>query len=152
IQPLRPASAYSVPFTFADIGPDNVRNTSDDQNVTLYGIPNSLISGCSASVTAPTPTCAYPTNSLITSTPQNGKYKTYEASVNKRMSHNFSLGGGYGFTWSHDFPIAFAATPNGPFAYDYTSAGFKMNGTYNAPYGILLSALYRFQLGTNYGR
>jgi len=152
IQPLRPASAYTAPFTFADIGPDNIRGTADDQNVTLYGIPTSLISGCSASVTAPTPTCAYPTNSLITDTPQNGKYKTLELSINKRQSHNFSLGGGFGYTWQHDFPIAFAATPNGPFDYDYSSAGFKMNATYNAPYGILFSGLYRYQLGSNYGR
>src|SRR2546426_7300641 len=115
-------------------------------------MPNSLSWGCSASVPPPTPTWAYPPNSLITDTPSNGKYKTIELSINKRQSHNYSLGGGFGYTWQHDYPIAFAATPNGPFDYDYSSAGFKMNATYNAPYGILFSGLYRYQLGTNYGR
>ena len=31
--------AYSVAFPFTDIGADNVRNTADDQVITLYGMP-----------------------------------------------------------------------------------------------------------------
>jgi hypothetical protein len=36
--------------------------------------------------------------------------------------------------------------------YDYSTYSFKANGTYNAPFGILLSAVYRFQAGQNYAR
>ena len=151
-QPLRPASAYNAPFTFTDVGPDGKAGTADDKALTLYGIPSSLISGCSASVTTVTPTCAFPTNSVVMTVPNNGKYKTLEFSLNKRQSHNYSLGAGFGYTWQHDFPATFAATPNGPFDYDYSSASFKANGTYNAPYGILLSGVYRYQLGANYAR
>lgn len=151
-QPLRPASAYNAPFAFNDIGVDGVSGTVDDKSLTFYGIPSALISGCSATVTTVTPTCAYPTNSVVTNAQQNGKYKTVEFSVNKRQSHNYSLGAGLGYTWQHDFPVTFAATPNGPFDYDYSSASFKANGIYNAPFGILLSGVYRFQLGSNYAR
>src|SRR6185312_12846995 len=71
-QSLRPASAYTVPFSVVDKGPDNIQGTADDQNLTFHGIPNSAISGCSAAVTTPTPTCAYPTTQFVTNTGQDG--------------------------------------------------------------------------------
>ena len=39
LQPGRPASAYTVPFTFVDIGVDGLRGTGDDKNLTFYGFP-----------------------------------------------------------------------------------------------------------------
>ena len=38
-QPFRPVSAYTVPFTVVDRGNDGVLGSSDDQNLTGYGIP-----------------------------------------------------------------------------------------------------------------
>jgi hypothetical protein len=128
-----------------------VVGTADDQNLTFYGIPNSLISNCSG-VTSPTQTCAYPTNQVTQNAPQNGTYKTFEAAVNKRMSHKYSLSFGMGYTWQHDFPLTYPNTPNGPFDYDYRSFSAKANGLYQAPWGILLSAVYRYQAGANYAR
>ncbi len=151
-QPLRPASAYSVPFTVVDRGNDGVLGTADDQNLTAYGIPNSLISGCASSVTAATPTCAYPTNNVVQNSPDNGAYKTFEMSLSKRQSHNYSLGAGFGYTSQHDFPYGYPNTPNGPNDYDFSTYSFKANGTYNAPFGILLSGVYRYQVGSNYAR
>src|SRR5216683_2028373 len=60
-QPLRPAGAYTVPFSVADVGDDGISGTADDATRTFYGIPSALISACTG-VTAPTPTCQYPTN------------------------------------------------------------------------------------------
>jgi hypothetical protein len=151
-QPNRPASAYTVPFTVVDRGNDGVLGTSDDQNLTAYGIPSALISGCTSSTTSPTATCAYPSNSVVSNAADNGKYKTLEASISKRQSHNYSLGAGIGYTWQHDFPYGYPNTANGPADYDYSTYSFKANGTYNAPFGILLSAVYRFQAGQNYAR
>jgi hypothetical protein len=158
-QNQRPASAYSVPFTFVDRGPDNIVGSADDQNLTFYGIPTALISGCAASVVTPTPTCQFPTTQMLMNQPQNGKYKTFELSINKRQSHNYSLGGGFGYTWQHDYPgltpggtSAYPNTPNGPFDYDYRGAGFKLNGQYMAPWGITISPLFRFQAGSNFAR
>jgi hypothetical protein len=151
-QPLRPASAYTVPFTFIDKGPDNVQGNADDQTLTFYGIPSGLVSGCTASTTTVTPTCAYPTNQVTMNQDQNGTYKTFELSLNKRQSHNYSLGAGLGYTWKHDFPLTFPNTPNGPFDYDYRDFSFKINGMYNAPYGISISPVFRFQAGQNFAR
>jgi len=138
-QPNRPASAYSVPFSVVDVGDDGVRGTADDQNLTLYGIPNGA-------------TGSFPTTQVVMNQPNNGRYKTIEASLNKRQSHNYSLGAGFGYTWRHDFPYGYPNTPNGPFDYDFSSASFKANGQYTAKWGILLSAVYRFQLGENFAR
>ena len=144
-QPLRPASAYTIPFTVTD--------PNDSSNVlTAYGIPSSQISGCSSTVTSPTPNCLYPTNNVVTNSPDNGTYKTFEFSMNKRQSHNYSLQGGFGYTWQHDFPYGYPNTPNGPADYDFTTYSAKVSGTYAFPYGINLSAIYRFQSGQNYAR
>src|SRR5262249_48278298 len=149
-QPNRPASAYTVPFTVVDVGDDGVRGTADDQNLTVYGIPSSLIPAAAcAGLTAPTAACPYPNNQVVQNSPDDGKYKTIEASINKRMSHRYSVSAGYGYTWRHDFPYGYPNTPNGPFDYDFSSAGFKANATYTAPWGILVSGVYRYQLGEN---
>ena len=139
MQGLRPASAYTVPFTFLDRGLDGLIGTADDRNLTFFGIPNSQLG-------------LYPTTQIVMNTPNNGNYKTVEASMNKRQSHGYSIGGGVGYTWLHEFPLTYPNTPNGPFDYDYTIANFKANGTYQAKWGILLSSVYRFQLGSNYAR
>ena len=158
MQGLRPASAYTVPFTVTDPGPDgSAATTADNQSLTFYGIPNSLISGCSATVTSPTATCAYPTNQVVQNAANNGKYKTIEFALNKRQSHNWSANIGAGYTWQHDFPgynlnPGFPNTPNGPFDYDYTFYSVKATGTYQFPWGILSSVSYRFQSGQNYAR
>ncbi|MEP6893263.1 MAG: carboxypeptidase-like regulatory domain-containing protein [Gaiellaceae bacterium] len=138
-QPNRPASAYSVPFTVVDVGPDGVRGTGDDQNLTVFGIPTASIGN-------------FPNNQVVQNSLDNGTYKTIEASLNKRQSHGYSLGVGFGYTWQHDFPYGYPNTPNGPGDYDFSSLGLKGNGTYAAPFGILLSGVYRFQRGSNYAR
>jgi hypothetical protein len=138
-QPNRPASAYSVPFTVVDVGPDGVRGTADDQNLTAFGIPTASIGN-------------FPNNQVVQNSLDNGAYKTIEVSLNKRQSHNYALGIGFGYTWQHDFPYGYPNTPNGPGDFDFSSMGLKANGTYSAPFGILLSGVYRFQLGSNYAR
>ena len=151
-QPNRPAGAYTVPFNVIDPGADGVTGTGDDQTLTAYGIPSSQITGCTATQTVASATCAYPANQVISNSPDNGSYKTFEVSLNKRQSHNYSLGAGFGYTWQHDYPYGYPNTPNGPSDYDFTTYSGKVNGTYNAPFGILLSAVYRFQAGQNYAR
>ena len=101
---------------------------------------------------SPTAACPYPNNQVVQNSPDDGRYKTIEASINKRLSHRYSLSAGYGYTWRHDFPYGYPNTLNGPFDYDFSSAGFKANGTYTAPWGILLSGVYRYQLGENFAR
>ena len=151
-QPLRPVGAYTVPFSVNDSGPDGVANTADDVSRPYLGIPNSLIAGCTATTTTVTPTCAYPTNNVITNAADNGTYKTIEFSLNKRQSHNYSVSTGFAYSWQHDFPRGYPNTPNAPGDYDYSSYSFKVTGMYNAPWGINISPVYRFQAGPNYSR
>jgi len=142
-----------VPFTVVDKGPDNVQGTADDQNLTFYGIPSGLVSGCTATTTVATPTCAYPLNNVVGNAAQNGVYKTFEVSVNKRQSNHYSLGAGVGYTWQNDFPAGSAPnTPNGPFNYNYRSLSGKVNAQILAPWGISISPVFRFQAGANYAR
>jgi hypothetical protein len=150
-QPLRPASAYSVPFNFTDPGLDGVAGTADDAVRTYYGIPSTAISGCSG-VTTVTPTCQFPTNNVVQNLADNGTYKTVELSLNKRQSHHYSASAGFGYTWQHDFTRGFPNTPNGPGDYDFTIYSFKANAIYNAPWGINISPVFRFQAGINYAR
>jgi len=150
-QPQRPASAYTVPFSAADVGDDGISGTSDDATRTFYGIPSALITNC-AGVTTPTPTCQYPTNQVIMNQPNDGKYKTVEFSLSKRQSHNYSVNAGVGYTWQHDFPRGFPNTPNAPGDFDFTSYSFKASGSYLAPWGISFSPVFRFQAGANYAR
>jgi len=150
-QPNRPASAYTVPFTVADVGDDGVAGTGDDASRTFFGIPNALIANC-AGLSAPTAACQFPANQMVMNQPNDGKYKTVEFSLNKRQSHNYSVNAGLGYTWQHDFPRGYPNTPNAPVDYDFRSFNFKVSSTINAPWGINVSPVYRFQAGANFAR
>src|SRR5262249_23261153 len=89
---------------------------------------------------------------VVQNSPDNGSYKTVEFSLSKRQSHNFSVNAGLGYTWQHDYPRGYPNTPNAPIDYDFTSYSFKASGMYNAPFGISISPVYRFQAGPNYAR
>ena len=69
-----------------------------------------------------------------------------------RFAEERNISAGHHVLVGFDFPYGYPNTPNGPFDYDFSSAGFKANGQYTAPFGILLSAVYRYQLGENYAR
>ena len=81
-----------------------------------------------------------------------GRYKTVEASINKRYGNKWSASFGFGYTWLHDFPKAYPNTPNQPGAEDRTAWGFKASGSYDAPYGIRISPILRHQSGVNFAR
>jgi len=143
-QPYRPASAYTVPFDVTDPVTGNALRE--------YGIPGSAIAGCTPSITTPTANCLYPVTQVEMNQPNNGSYKTVEVSATKRMSHHFSGGGGYGYTWINDYPQGYPNTPNAPGRNPYSFYSLKATGQFELKYGILLSAVYRFQAGQNYAR
>jgi hypothetical protein len=142
-QPGRPISAYTMPFTFTDVGVDGVSGTGDDRVLTYLGVPRGQLND-------------FPVNSVIMNTPAFGRYKTIESSITKRPSNRWSMNAGFGFTWLHDFPVSagspYPNTPNGPFDENYTRWDIKVGGTYEGPWGIRVSPQLRHQAGPNFAR
>jgi hypothetical protein len=139
----RPISVYTQPFTFVDLGLDGVRGTADDRNLTMYGIPASVAAGLS-------------TDQYVMNLPEFGRYKTIEVSTNKRYGNRWSASLGGAFTWLNDFPDNYPQTPNKYLDYQdgehRTTWNFKASGSYDAPYGIRLSPIFRHQSGVNFAR
>jgi hypothetical protein len=139
--PGRPIEAYTVPYTVVDPGVDNAIGTADDGVLNLLGVPNT-----------PDVNTRYPLTNVVMNTPRFSRYKTLEASMNKRLSNKWTAQIGGSYVWAHDFPGAYPNTPNGTFDEDTTRWDFKLSGTYEAPYGIRLSPLVRHQAGANFAR
>jgi hypothetical protein len=139
-QPGRPAEAFSVPYTFIDIGVDGRSGTSDDRPLTFFGLPSSQAS-------------AFPNNNVVMNVDRYGRYKTFEVSLNKRYANRWSASIGGSHTWMTDFPSGlFPNNPNLPGAEDRTLWNFKATASYDAPYGIRISPVLRHQSGSNYAR
>ncbi len=149
--PGRPVSAYTVPFSFLDVGVDGVRQTAagntpaaapaagDDRWLTLLGVPN----------TADVNT-RFPVTNVTMNLDSYGRHKTIEASANKRLSNRWSMQVGGSHTWSDAY-----SQPNNPNVdpnNDSTRWDFKVSGIYEAPYGIRIAPLVRHQAGANFAR
>ena len=139
--PGRPIEAYTVPYSVVDPGVDGVTGTADDGRINLLGVPN----------TADVNT-RFPLTNVTQNTPRFSRYKTFEASLNRRFSNRWSAQIGGSHTWAHDFPNNYPNNPNVPFDEDTTRWDFKLSGTYEAPYGIRMSPLVRHQAGANFAR
>ncbi len=135
----RPIGAYTTPFTFVDIGVDGIRNTADDRNLTMFGVSSAA-------------QAAFPTTRYVTNLPEFGRYKTVEASANKRYGNRFSASLGGSHTWLFNYPNSFPNTPNQPGAEHRTTWQFKVSGSYDAPYDIRISPILRHQSGVNFAR
>ncbi|HEX4915110.1 MAG TPA: hypothetical protein VFV51_14180, partial [Vicinamibacterales bacterium] len=145
--PGRPIEAYTVPYSFVDVGPDGLTGTGDDRTLQLLGVPSSQAGN-------------FPLTNVVMNTPRFSRYKTMEASMLKRLSNRWSAQVGGSFTWAHDFDGGYPNTPNGAgytgaspsFDEDTTRWDFKASGTYEAPFGIRVSPLLRHQAGQNFAR
>jgi hypothetical protein len=86
----RPISAYNVPITVVDPGPDGTRGTSDDKNVAMNNLnPANL---------------ALPVANFVNNPPGfEANYKNIEVSANKRYSHKWSLTASFLYTWVDEY-------------------------------------------------
>ena len=135
----RGLSAYTAPFTFRDNGLDGVANTADDRVLNLLGFPTANAA-------------QFPVTQYVTNVPQFSRYKTVEASMNKRYGNKWSASIGGAYTMLHDFPNNYPQNPNQPGVQDRSTYNFKASGSYDAPFGIRLSPVLRFQSGANFAR
>ena len=137
--PGRASDAYTVPYPFTDIGPDGVSGTGDDRELTLLGLPTELQD-------------QFPTDQVVMNVPEFGRYKTVEASVNKRYGNRWSAQTGFSYTWQTSFPEGFPDNPNEPGVQDRSYWSWKLSGMFDAPYGIRITPVVRHQAGDNYAR
>ena len=125
--------AYSSAFTYNDIGADNVRNTADDQVLTLYGMPTSQAG-------------QFPLDQVVENLPRQSRYDTIEVSMNRRYAGKWSASIGGAYTWLDDFPATVANSwPRNaslPGQLNRVTWNLKATGSYDAGWGIRLSPVF----------
>ncbi len=150
----RPIGAYNVPVTILDPGPDGVLRTADD---------GPSIQGSNLSAAA----LALPVLNELQNTPGHDDFYTLEFSASKRASGHWSLNGSFSYRWNLDNSTSYfgnslralqdVSSPNDTInttngRYEFTTWAFKINGTYEAPYGVRVTPSLRNQSGQPYGR
>jgi hypothetical protein len=140
---LRPYSAYNIPITRFDPGPDGVLNTADDPGttITFYEYPVALRGA------------AFETTTLVTDPNANHTYKTIEFAASRRLARNWQLGASYSATKKNiPFGVStppLAVNPNAEiFVADHTwEWNAKASGAYVFKYDITASANFEHRSG-----
>jgi len=151
-----PYSAFTVPMSVTDPGPDGRVGTADDGGqITAYDL-----------------TAAYrgltPVNMTTNVPGSDADYHTFEITGTKRMSRRWSVLASYGYTKSFDQGNSYLGnsvrqnnlpvTPNDQIntndgRQDYSRQTIKLNGTWNSPWwGVTFSPMLRYQQGFPFGR
>ncbi len=150
----RPMSAYNVPITIRDPGVDGVLGNADD---------GPGIQGFNLNAAA----LAAGVSNITTNLPGSAEYQTIEVSANKRQAGRWSLQGSFALRWNEDQETAYfgnnlrslttPSTPNDLIntdggRYNFTMWTAKINGSFDAPWGIRLTPALRVQQGQPFGR
>lgn len=140
----RPFSAYNVPATIPDPGPDGRVGTSDD------GAPIAALALNAANAALP----AVNLRTFISDDPAD--YYTWEITGNKRMSNRWSLSASFAKTWTRD---ALSATNPSALIFaesdgrrHFTNWQSKILSTLQAPYDIRLTPVLRMESGPPFAR
>jgi hypothetical protein len=148
VEQSRTLSLYTNPVTITDPGPTG----TTPKPVTVYDIP--------AGVTLPSSIQEWESPDS-----NNSYFRNIEVSASKRMTGRWSANGSYLATWT-TAPLNATSTsptassnviPSQPNILQYNEtrkydSNFRVFATYHAPWGILISPIYRFQLGSQLGR
>ncbi len=140
VQVGRSYAGYSDTRTFNDPGPDGIAGNVDDGGPFIaYDYP--------AGVTIPASRTDLRNQPLIESWDQN-----LDLTINKRLSNRWSLLSSFLYNWDHG--VDAPQTPNGERfkEKDLTNWAFKLFGTYQAPWGITVNPVLRYQQGVNLSR
>jgi hypothetical protein len=156
VNSLRPFSAYNVPVSVVDPGPDGITGNADDRSVSALNLDPSLLSA---------------SNQLVTNIDDyEGTYKTLEFSANKRYSNRWSALASFSYTWTNEFGNlyfnnrfatavsnfsffgSYPTNPNEKTENDYTNWNGKLSGTVNAGWGVNVTPVWKVQSGAPYGR
>jgi hypothetical protein len=153
---LRPFSAFNVPTTVRDPGPDGVLGNGDDgPNVAAFNLDDTTRG-----------------SNQVTQNIDGyeGTYKTLEFSANKRYTKRYSLGASYSYTWTREFGNnyfnnrfgtavsnfaffgSYPGNPNEHTENDFTNWNVKLNATVDAGWGVRVTPVLKMQSGAPYGR
>jgi hypothetical protein len=156
VNTARPFSAFNVPLTVADPGPDGVAGNGDDgPAVSALNLDD--------------------TTRGVNTVTQNidgyeGTYRTLELAANKRYSNRWSMNASYSFTWTEEYGNlyfnnrfgtavnqfslfgSFPSNPNERTFNEFTNWNAKFSGTVDAGYGIRVTPVWKIQSGAPYGR
>ena len=142
------STAYAPTRVVTDFGPDNIRGTADDRQLTFYDVKPEYLGKDTFFHT----NCG--NNSPVSCTQ---RYKAFEISLNKRMSNRWQMQGSY--VWSRldgDLWLDYT-NPNNQLAFVGQGAtatssnttspdqphAFKLLGSYQAPWGVTVGANYQ---------
>ena len=152
----RPYSAFTVPVSVRDPGPDGRLNTGDDGGT------------IAAFDLAPEFRSVTPVNQTVNLDNSDDDFHNFEITGTKRMSNRWSLLASYGWLKAYDNTSGFQGhsfrsngtvlnpndligTEDGRFV--YTRQTVKLNGTWNSPWwDVSFSPLVRYQQGVPYAR
>ena len=146
LNPLRPYSAFSIPITSLDPGPDGAPNTADDPGTTLtyWDYPASFRGAAFEGV------------KLVNDDSKNdSSFKTIEFAATRRLAGGWQLLGSYSATKRNvPFVDGSALNPNAEINVADTTWTWigKLSGSYTFPRGILAGASYSIRNGTRLAR
>jgi hypothetical protein len=152
----RPHSAFNVPVTVVDPGPDgSLATTADNGTLNLFNIDDTTRG----------------TNNVVRNVDgYEGDYKTFEISANKRYGQRWSMNASFSHTWTKEwnntyFGNRFASlvqqsslfgpystNPNEPLLHDFTNWNAKFSGTIDAGWDLRVTPVLKVQSGAPYGR
>ena len=148
----RPISAYNVPIAVPIPNP-NGTITAGGPTLQAFNLnPANL---------------ALPVVNFLHNTPGKDDFYNLELSANRRLSHGWSLNASYSYRWNYDNANAYFGqnlrvrqdvanpndtinTDNGRYVFGLWTA--KINGSYEAPWGLRLTPAFRMQQGQPYAR
>ena len=157
---LNRAVAYTVPFTFVDVGPDNEAGTADDQTLNIFDREDGVSSN--NVLTNPGPDAGTPAH--------DADHHTLELAVHRRFRDRWMLLASGGHTWTNQFYDESSRTgPQDPVhvrsVFEWrpnrrryspestTTSTYKVVGRYETPWwGLGASTTYRFHSGYPWAR
>jgi len=148
----RPISAFNVPVTIHDPGPDGTLGAAGPP-IQAWNLNPAYLS--------------LPVVNYLHNTPGKDDFYNIEFAANRRLSHGWSLNASYAYRWNRDNATGYFGntlraqpdlsnpndminTDNG--RYDFNLWAAKINGTYDAPWGLRLTPAIRMQSGQPYAR
>ena len=143
VNTARPASAYNIPITVKDPGPDGVTGTADDGgNVTYYDYDAALRG------------TGFERSTYINFPDYIDRYHNLEFGLDKRLSHSWQLQASYLATRKNMWLTGIAYTPDDNFfpKNETWETTFRASGSYRARWGIVASSVFEYQSGAPLAR